>query len=313
MPKAKPQTKPSVGRAKADSSASQAKRRDASANIVDKLDAEASTSSTSAAKKRKRSLEEEVSKCLKDNFRGWSEAMTDLTLRGGVSLREKITADKLKIKSGDRVDAMGKYYYQSLRDEFGGHDVALRLQVRDPTQEENQLLVVGLKGVLQHEVLEFIGDRQFGILAGDGLDDLTMDIGTNAICAHHIPNGGCTSRQHVWRSNITPEDFIGQSLSGSFSVVVCRLQDDVAWTNDYMVTPDPDVWAAKVIEVLAVGKDDAFIVIDFDRTITKWGEACCQCWHQCGPAADAAAKRQTSTKNKVSKQNVDSIVASLFT
>ena len=148
MPKAKPQAKPSVGKAKAE--ASQAKRRDASANIVDKLDAEASASSTSAAKKRKRSLEEEVSKCLKDNFRGWSDAMTDLTLRGGVSLREKITADKLKIKSGDRVDAMGKYYYQSLRDEFGGHDVALRLQVRDPTQEENQLLVVGLKGVLQH-------------------------------------------------------------------------------------------------------------------------------------------------------------------
>ena len=79
MPKAKPQAKPSVGKAKADSSASQAKRRDASANIVDKLDAEASASSTSAAKKRKRSLEEEVSKCLKDNFRGWSEAMTELT------------------------------------------------------------------------------------------------------------------------------------------------------------------------------------------------------------------------------------------
>ena len=78
-----------------------------------------------------------------------------------------------------------------------------------------------------------------------------------------------------------------------------------------MVTPDPDLWAAKVIEVLAVGKDDAFIVIDFDRTITKWGEACCQCWHQYGPAADAAAKRQT--KNKVSKQNADSIVASVFT
>ena len=88
MPKAKLQAKPCYGKAKVDS-ASQAKRRDHASAIVDKLDAEASASSTNAAKKQKRSLEEEVSKCLKDNFRGWSEAMTDLTLRGGVSLREK--------------------------------------------------------------------------------------------------------------------------------------------------------------------------------------------------------------------------------
>jgi len=63
--------------------------------------------------------------------------------------------------------------------------------------------------------------------------------------------------------------FIGQSLSGLLSFVVGRPKDNVVRNNDCTVTPDPDVWAAKVKEVLAAGKDDTFIVIDFDRTITK--------------------------------------------
>ena len=43
---------------------------------------------------RKRSLDEIVTKCISDNFKSMSEVQTDLTIIDGVSLRQRLRADK---------------------------------------------------------------------------------------------------------------------------------------------------------------------------------------------------------------------------
>ena len=46
-------------------------------------------------RKRVRNLEEQVSKVLRDNFRGFSDEQVDLMIVGGVSLRQSLTNDRM--------------------------------------------------------------------------------------------------------------------------------------------------------------------------------------------------------------------------
>lgn len=141
--------KPPAAKAKA-SPASETKKRRVADNVVDAID-QAVFDSKAQSKRRRRSLDEEVNKCLKDNFKTWTPAMCDLHLVGGRSLRETITADKEALKFGTRTQPMGKYYYEELRSKFGAsNDPASMLVIKDPSLPEDADLVVALRAVMQH-------------------------------------------------------------------------------------------------------------------------------------------------------------------
>ena len=64
---------------------------------------------------RKRSLDEIVTKCISDNFKSMSEVQTDLTIIDGVSLRQRLRADKSVQNADASKIKMGKLYYDKLR------------------------------------------------------------------------------------------------------------------------------------------------------------------------------------------------------
>lgn len=108
-------------------------------------------STISGRSRRKRSLDEEVNKCLKDNFKNWTEAMTDLTLVESMSLRERIHNDKRRLKDGSLKEPMGKFYYENLRQVYGASmDPAMKLKIKDASLPEDPQLFAALKGVMQH-------------------------------------------------------------------------------------------------------------------------------------------------------------------
>lgn len=126
------------------------KKRKVAANAIDAID-EAAFAEKVVTKRRRRNLEEEVSKCLKDNFKGWTEAMTDLNIVDGRSLREQVAFDKEQLHQGVRKEPMGKYYYEWLRTKFGaGADPTSKLRIKDPSLPEDANLFDALRAIMQH-------------------------------------------------------------------------------------------------------------------------------------------------------------------
>ena len=73
-----------------------------------------------ASSGRKRSIDETVVKMLKDNFKGFTEVNTDLTISKGSSLRQVLIRYKTAQMLGDNTIKFGKTYYDDKRVEFGG-------------------------------------------------------------------------------------------------------------------------------------------------------------------------------------------------
>lgn len=95
-------------------------------------------------KRRRRNLEEEA-------INGWAEAMADLHIVGGRSLREQVAHDKAQQHQGLRKEPMGKYYYEQLRATFGaGAGSTSKLRIKDPSLPEDVELFDALRSIMKH-------------------------------------------------------------------------------------------------------------------------------------------------------------------
>lgn len=107
---------------------------------------------TAAATKRRksRSLDDAVSKAIADNFGTFTDAEIDLTLVRGKSLRETIMDAKMRQRNGEDL-AIGKTFYQRLREEFGqASDVGRQMTVKNDAEEEDTNLRSCLMTMLRH-------------------------------------------------------------------------------------------------------------------------------------------------------------------
>lgn len=97
----------------------------------------------------KRSLEAQVDKLLKDNFRSWGPQQTDCLLRNGMTLRQVLLRDKEKFNKGEV--KMGKNYYIEMRRLYEDHQSpAKRLRVANPLDSESDKLRSALYELTSH-------------------------------------------------------------------------------------------------------------------------------------------------------------------
>ena len=88
-----------------------------------------------------KSMDDTIGKMYHDNFkaRGWPSESLDLIIRNGQSLRQFMTAAKLKHMAGG--EPLGKLFYDSARSLYSDLDTpALRMKVLDPTEPEDQIV-----------------------------------------------------------------------------------------------------------------------------------------------------------------------------
>ena len=122
--------------------------------------------STKRAKKEIPSNAAVVAKALRDNFKGWGEDMTDLTIREGKSLRQRIFDDKFESKEGGAKTPMGKCYYAELRGMYGASSCpAQQLDVKNEDEAEDPRLIGALTGLFQRKktfdrILEWLASAE---------------------------------------------------------------------------------------------------------------------------------------------------------
>lgn len=102
---------------------------------------------------RARSTEEDVRKCERDNFSGYSHADLHHHLVGGVSLHNRLAQDvHARRQQGCEARVMGKAYYADLRSQWvsSAASLASTLAVADPTLPQDLALDSALEGVVSH-------------------------------------------------------------------------------------------------------------------------------------------------------------------
>lgn len=108
----------------------------AGATLLERMEAE---TPKQARRLRKRATDEAVGKILADHFDVWAHEQIDMTLRGGLSLRERLLADKKRCKDG--VLTMGTHYYNMLREEYRPENSPSKLaQVENPSEPVDESL-----------------------------------------------------------------------------------------------------------------------------------------------------------------------------
>lgn len=105
-----------------------------------------------AKRQRRRSDEEAVAKCLRDNFTGWDAARTDHFVADGMSLRQVLLRDRGLVASGHpAAPTLGKRYYDRLRQKYTPENTpSKRLKALDESQPLHPDLEKGLVGITQH-------------------------------------------------------------------------------------------------------------------------------------------------------------------
>lgn len=120
------------------------------ATLVQAHEQELAAAGSKRRKLQRRDTEAAVQKSLADNFRGFTAAQTDVVLVNGLTLREKLMADKRAHKHGDQ-GTMGGQYYRQLRIEYSSSDPVEKILVPktpiQPVQEEFKNALVGLQSV----------------------------------------------------------------------------------------------------------------------------------------------------------------------
>jgi 5'-nucleotidase len=126
---------------------------------------------------------------------------------------------------------------------------------------------------------EFIAGRNNAIIMGDGLGDLTMADGTQAkeVLKFGFLNERIDERLTRYTALGAWDRIVlnDESFDGILGVckTLCTVNPShilaLPRTAHPCITPNPTQWARKVKHLLDAGKDKMFIVIDFDRTITK--------------------------------------------
>ena len=145
MAKAKAHAK---AKAKAEQALVANKRKmDAAVNLIDKHDIAENVAKK--AKSKAESVDDRlISKMLRDNFKGWSADLCELTIRDGVSLRQRLAKDKSLQVKGLRRETMGKLYYAELRSLYGSSLSPDHLLVIDNEDEpEDHRLSSAMEGL----------------------------------------------------------------------------------------------------------------------------------------------------------------------
>jgi 5'-nucleotidase len=128
------------------------------------------------------------------------------------------------------------------------------------------------------ELLDFIGGREFCVLAGDGLGDLTMAQGSGA--TEVLKLGFLNERIDERLAKYTALDAYDRVVLNDWSFEplldvirgLCTVDaTDLSFPScaTPVVTADPRQWARKVARLVEAGKDGLVFIVDFDRTITK--------------------------------------------
>jgi hypothetical protein len=99
---------------------------------------------------KRRSTDDVVAKAISDNFRGWTAQPAHRTVRNGMTLVERLAADKRKQRNNPAF-SMGLNYYKELKREYSSSsDPTVTLQVTDQSLEVSKELLtalVALKGL----------------------------------------------------------------------------------------------------------------------------------------------------------------------
>ena len=98
-----------------------------------------------------RTLADVVGQSLRDNFRGWDSELLDVKKIGGLTLRQRLTADKEKwLKEGGASVTFGATYYIRLKALYKDEqDPAAALEVKDPSLVVSADLMKAMVGVYQ--------------------------------------------------------------------------------------------------------------------------------------------------------------------
>lgn len=141
-------TSKAKARAQKDEAASERKRKAAAAStLVAKQDIEEGP--RKKAKNKQDMVDERmISKIIRDNFKGWSTEACELTIRDGMSLRQRLSKDKALQVKGLRSSPMGKLYYTELRALYSSSQSAEQLlEITNPNEPEDGRLMAALEGL----------------------------------------------------------------------------------------------------------------------------------------------------------------------
>lgn len=123
------------------------------APLFDQQEAAEGQAKQKGSRKRQRSADEIVAKCIRDNFAMFKGSQSTMLLnRSGMSLFEVLKRDILLAEEGDAsAPVRGKLYYQKLREEFAYSDSpAKRLKVTAEDEPIDEDLMKGLTELNRH-------------------------------------------------------------------------------------------------------------------------------------------------------------------
>lgn len=93
---------------------------------------------------QRRATDEQVERCIADNFKGWSTLETHGTLVGGKSLAQRIADDKRDAKSSNR--RLGSSYWQELREMYASSTtMSASLKVQNSSASVSDTLIEAIK------------------------------------------------------------------------------------------------------------------------------------------------------------------------
>eukprot|EP00974_Lingulodinium_polyedra_P089012 8629052-Lingulodinium_polyedra.AAC.1 len=100
------------------------------------------------AKKRqlsRKSTEDQVSKAIADNFKGWSATQTDGITRNNLTLRQRLAQDKHEAHTNAGSKSFGARYYKKIKQEYESEESpGARLKVKDASMEVDEKLIKAL-------------------------------------------------------------------------------------------------------------------------------------------------------------------------
>lgn len=90
-----------------------------------------------------------LKKCLVDNFAGWPDILTHMTFVDGLNLVDTLARDRERMKR-DSDFKMGKFYYQHMRETFGGTSPEALIAVEDENEPDDMSLQKVLRQAFAH-------------------------------------------------------------------------------------------------------------------------------------------------------------------
>lgn len=115
-----------------------------SGSLVDGKDAQASERKRQRKQLQRRGTDEQVDRCLGEHFKGWSSLETHGSIIDGMTLAERIKADKRMAR--ETSSRLGSSYWVELRAKYSASATwAAELKVADSSQPVSAVLIEGLR------------------------------------------------------------------------------------------------------------------------------------------------------------------------